>query len=105
MCTILDKLSIPILNVGQFLRPGVALDKDRHLLILPGRPSIHIKQQQLYHFIQAEAPRYHDNNCTCWAAVKRSNQGVGVIEGSYTDYEVNDLLYTGFKFGVDNKKQ
>ena len=95
--------SITDQRTGQFLRPGVALDEEGRLLILPGKPSVPIEQQQLYRFIRADAPQY--NHGTCWTAVKHSNQGVGVIEGTYTDYEVNNLLHTGFRFGVDNRKK
>ena len=90
------------LHAGQFLRSGVMVDEENQLLILPGRPSVPVVHQKLFAFIRAEAPEYKAKSC--WTAKKRSNQGVGVIEGAYTDYEVNSLLSTGFNFGVaDNR--
>ena len=91
------------LLAGQFLRSDVMVDEKNQLLILPGRPSVPVVHQKLYAFIQAEAPEYKARSC--WTAKKHSNQGVGVIEGSYTDYEVNTLLSTGFTFGVANSEE
>ena len=88
------------LFAGQFLRSGVMVDEEKRLLILPGRPSVPVVHQQVFAFIQAEAPEYKAKSC--WTAKKRSSQGVGVIEGTYTDYEVKSLLSTGFNFGVAN---
>ena len=92
-----------IVVTGQFLHPAVMVDEGNQLLILPGRPSVPVVHKKLFAFIQAEAPEYKAKSC--WTAKKRSNQGVGVIEGAYTDYEVSNLLSTGFNFGVANGEE
>ena len=34
----------------------------------------------------------------CWAAINHSEQGEGLIEGTYVDYRVKDILSTDFLF-------
>jgi len=34
----------------------------------------------------------------CWAAINHSEQGEGLIEGTYMDYQVKGILSTDFLF-------
>ena len=57
-----------------------------------------IKQKTLFKFARSEDPEEYSEDATCWTPVHRSSQGVGFIEGVYTDYEVESVLSTGFQF-------
>ena len=35
---------------------------------------------------------------TCWYPINSDDQGRGVLEGDYTDYIVDDLFATNFKY-------
>ena len=80
------------LLAGQFFRDGVDLDEDKQLLHMPGHPSVPVQQQELWRFMEKS---FHGDS-KCWMSVYHSSQGVGIVEGTYDDYIVDDLLSTGY---------
>ena len=85
--------------LGQFLRPGVKLDEDKVSMIFPGREKPQpMRQRKLFSFLHADAPQLFDKDQLCWTTKKPSQQGVGLIEGSYLDYKVDHVTFNGFKF-------
>ena len=78
------------------------IDEEQGLLLLPLRSAVPIKQKALFQFARSENPEEYSKDATCWTPKHRSNQGDGIIEGVYTDYEVGSILSTGFQFEVAN---
>ena len=84
--------------LGQFLRPGVKLDEDKALIMFPGREKPQpMRQRKLFSFLHADAPQFFDKDQLCWTTKKPSQQGVGLIEGSYLDYKVDSIEFNRFK--------
>ena len=81
--------------LGQFFHPNVALDEVRKMLILPGKEPVPIQRKPLWAFMEREVG---DSTNFCWAAMNPGYQGEGLIDGSYFDYLVDDVLSTEFKF-------
>ena len=82
-------------QIGQFFRGGVSLDRIRKLLILPGKEPIPIQRKPLWAFMERERG---DSTNFCWVAMNPGYQGEGLIDGSYFDYLVDDVLSTEFKY-------
>ena len=88
--------------LGQFLRPGVKLDEDKALIIFPGRETPQpMRQRKLFSFLHADAPQFFDKEQLCWTTKKPSQQGVGLIEGSYLDYKVDSITFNKFKLTIN----
>ena len=64
------------------------IDTVNHTLHLPGRSSVPVKLRPLWNFMAREVPE----NPVCWTTIKPSNQGEGLIQGNYMDYEVQNLI-------------
>ena len=82
-------------SLGQFFNEDVILDEVRKILILPGKEPVPIQRKPLWAFMEREAK---DSTNFCWVAMNLGYQGDGLIDGSYFDYLVDDVLSTEFKF-------
>lgn len=80
-------------HAGQFFRNGVEIDETRHLLFLPNMEPVPIMRKPIWHFMERETPESQ----MCWVAMNPGYQGKRLIEGSYLDYIVDDLLSINFK--------
>ena len=81
---------------GQFLRDGVRIDEVRKLLYLPNLAPVPVMRSSVWHFMERETP--DPNQKFCWQTMNPGYQGKRLIEGSYLDYLVNDVLSSDFKF-------
>ena len=76
---------------GQFFSHGVNVDINSQLLHVPGRPPVPVEKQELWKFMEQS---FHSDT-ECWTSAYPSNQGAGIVAGSYKDYIVDGLLATG----------
>ena len=81
--------------LGQFLNKDVIVDDVRKILILPGKEPVPIQRKPVWAFMERESK---DSTNFCWVAMNFGYQGDGLIDGSYLDYLVDDVLSTEFKF-------
>ena len=79
---------------GQFFQKGVEVDTVRKLLILPGKKPVPVMHRPVWKFMEREV----DDDQLCWTAMNPGNQGKGLIDGTYLDYLVNDVLSNDFEF-------
>ena len=79
---------------GQFLQSGVRIDRIQKILVLPDKKPVPVKQRPIWVFMQHEMAEGKE----CWATINEGEQGEGLIEGTYMDYQVKDILSTDFKF-------
>ena len=79
---------------GQFFRKEVAIDEVRKILILPGKEPVPVMRRPVWSFMEREVA----DDQLCWTAMNPGYQGEGLIDGTYFDYLVNDVLSTEFKF-------
>ena len=78
-------------HTGQFFRKGVEIDETRHLLLLPGMSDpVPVMRKPIWHFMEREKAQQEGH--LCWVAMNPGYQGKRLIEGSYLDYVVDDLL-------------
>ena len=73
-----------VLYVGQFLTASVNIDTENMLMKLGDRDPISVKRDKAWAHLGI--------NAECWYGVDTDNQGAGIIEGTYTDYIVNQLI-------------
>jgi len=66
----------------------------REILILPGKEPVSVMRRTVWSFMEREAA----DDQLCWTAMNPGYQGEGLIDGTYFDYLVNDILSTDFKF-------
>lgn len=64
----------------------------RRILILPGMEPVPVTKRPVWSFME----RHVKSSQSCWTAMNYGYQGVGLITGSYRDYEVGDLLQAEF---------
>ena len=81
-------------SVGQFFQKGVEIDETRKILILPGKEPVPVMRRPVWSFMEREVA----DDQLCWTAMNPGYQGEGLIDGTYFDYLVNDVLSTNFKF-------
>jgi len=81
-------------HIGQFFRKGVEIDTVRKILILPGKEPVPLMRRPVWSFIECEVA----GDQLCWTAMNPGYQGEGLIDGTYFDYLMNDILSTDFKF-------
>ena len=84
-------------STGQFFRKGVEIDKVRKLLYLPNMDPVPVMRSSVWHFMERESPDPRDQKF-CWQAMNPGYQGKMLIEGSYLDYLVDDVLTPDFMF-------
>ena len=81
-------------SAGQFFRKGVEIDETRKILILPGKEPVPVMRRPVWSFMEREVA----DDQLCWTAMNPGYQGEGLIDGTYFDYLVNNVLSTDFKF-------
>ena len=75
---------------GQFFRRGIEIDEGRRLLLIPGMEPVAVMRKPIWHFMERE----EKDRQLCWVAMNPGYQGKKLIQGSYLDYVVEDLLST-----------
>ena len=75
-------------SIGQFFHPGVRVDAAAQLLRMPGRVPVPVEQQDLWKFMEQSL----HGDTKCWTSAYHSSQGAGIVDGTYKDYIVDDLL-------------
>ena len=77
-------------GVSHFLHIGCKI------LILPGKEPVPVMRRPVWSFMEHEVA----DDQLCWTAMNPGYQGEGLrlIDGTYFDYLVNDVLSTDFKF-------
>lgn len=84
------------------MRKGVKIDKVQKLLYLPSLPPVPVMRSSVWHFMESDTPDPEQK--LCWQAMNPGYQGKRLIEGSYLDYLVDDVLSSDFKFKLKKKK-
>ena len=79
---------------GQFFRKGVEIDEVRKFLIMPNKEPVPVMRRPVWSFMEREMK----DGQLCWTAMNPGYQGEGLIDGTYFDYVVNDVLSADFKF-------
>ena len=79
------------------MRRGVEIDEVRKLLHLPNLEPVPVMRSSVWHFMERESPDTGGQKF-CWQAMNPGYQGKMLIEGSYLDYLVDDVLTPDFKF-------
>ena len=67
------------------------VDTASELLYVPGRSPVPVEKQELWKFMEQS---FHTDT-QCWTSAYPSNQGAGIVAGSYKDYIVDGLLAIG----------
>ena len=80
--------------LGQFFRKGVEVDQVRKILIMPDKEPVPVMRRPVWSFMERETP----DDQLCWTAMNPGYQGEGLIDGTYLDYLVDDVMSTDFKF-------
>jgi len=75
----------------------VRIDRVQKVVILHDRKPVPVKQRSVWGFMKHESYEVGDSK-ECWAAINHSEQGEGLIEGTYMDYQVKGILSTDFLF-------
>ena len=57
-------------------------------------------RSSVWHFMERESPDPEQK--LCWQAMNPGYQGKGLIEGTYLDYLVDDVLSSDFKFNPES---
>lgn len=81
-------------KTGQFFRSGMEIDEVQKVLPIPDKNPVSVKQQPVWGFMKQEKVA----GKRCWVAMNRGEQGEGLIDGTYMDYKVKDILSMNFKF-------
>ena len=79
---------------GQFFQEGVEIDETRKILISPGKEPVPVMRRPVWSFMEREVA----DDQLCWTAMNPGYQGEGLIDGTYLDYLVNDVLSVDFTF-------
>ncbi len=79
---------------GQFFRGGVEIDTVRKLLILPGKEPVPVMRRPVWSFMEREIP----DDQLCWTAMNPGYQGEGLIDGTYLEYLVDDVVSSDFTY-------
>ena len=80
--------------LGQFFRKGVELDEVRKILLIPNKEPVPVMRRPVWSFME----RQNIDSQLCWAAMNPGYQGEGLIEGTYFDYLVDDVMTPNFQF-------
>ena len=78
------------------MREGVWIDEVSKLLYLPSLKPVPVMRRSVWHFMECETP--DPDQKFCWQAMNPGYQGKMLIEGTYFDYLVDDVLSSNFKF-------
>ena len=83
----------PVHSTGQFFRNGVEIDQVRKLLIMPNKEPVPVMRRPVWSFMERDVP----DDQLCWTAMNAGYQGKGLIDGTYKDYILQDILSEDFK--------
>ena len=87
------QLLISFHHAGQFFRKGVDIDETRKILIMPDKEPVPVMRRPVWSFMERETA----DDQLCWTAMNPGYQGEGLIDGTYLDYLVDDVMATDFK--------
>ena len=82
--------SIP--SSGQFFSKGTRIDQGKRRLLLPSRSPIPV-------VLEDPKPEVHHKS-QCWRLQTPGYQGEGLIEGDYTEYVVDSVFASDFKYSL-----
>ena len=85
-------------TTGQFFRKGVDVDETRKILIMPNKEPVPVMRRPVWSFMERKTP----DDQLCWTAMNPGYQGKGLIDGTYLDYLVDDVMSTDFKSPLHN---
>ena len=71
------------------------IDEGKRILILSNKSPVPVKQRQVWGYMKQEMAA---EDKFCWAAVSQGEQGEGLIDGTFMDYQVKNIFSSGFKF-------
>ena len=71
------------------------VDHVQKVLLLHDRKPVPVKQRSVWGFMKHELHDVADGK-QCWTTINLSEQGEGLIEGTYVDYQVKNILSTDF---------
>lgn len=62
--------------------------------MIPGEDPKPVMKRHVWRFVEKNLASYSvdEEDHFCWTTVHPSNQGQGMIKGSFLDYEVKDIL-------------
>ena len=69
------------------------IDETRKILIMPDKEPVPVMRRPVWSFMEREIA----DDQLCWTAMNLGYQGVGLIDGTYLDYLVDDVMSTNFK--------
>ena len=87
---------------GQFFRRGVEIDEVRKLLVLPNKHPVPVEWKPVWKFMEKVKPD-EGSGQHCWVSMNPGKQGKGLIDGHYLDYQVENVLSSGFQFEPSTK--
>ena len=86
-----------LLSTGQFFRKGVEVDEVRKILIMPNKEPVPVMRRPVWSFMEREKSKAEEEQL-CWTAMNPGYQGEGLIDGTYYDYLVDDVMTSEFLF-------
>jgi hypothetical protein len=76
----------------------VDVDETRKILIMPDKEPVPVMRRPVWSFMERETR----DDQLCWTAMNPGYQGEGLIDGTYLDYLVDDVMSTDFKSPLHN---
>lgn len=70
--------------------PDVKIDKNNGLIRIGKMAPFSVRKGEIWPYLHQPGQ--------CWYAINAGNQGEGILEGSYTDYIVENLFDNDFKY-------
>ncbi len=67
------------------------IDEIRKILIMPNKEPVPVMRRPLWSFMEREDKQDRDDQL-CWTAMNAGYQGEGLIDGTYFDYLVDDVM-------------
>ena len=72
------------------------------MLVMPNKDPVAVEWKPVWKYLEREKP--DDEMKHCWVSMNPGNQGKGLIDGSYMDYAMEDVLSSGFQFQPNANK-
>ena len=76
---------------------GSVIDEERNKLMVSGRAPVSVVEMPAWK-LHRDIDHSGGFDRRCWSSVYQLIQSDALIEGSYMDYQVEDVFSTGFKF-------
>ena len=73
------------------------------MLVMPNKDPVAVEWKPVWKYLEREKP--DDEMKHCWVSMNPGNQGNGLIDGSYMDYVMEDVLSSGFQFQPNANKK